>query len=140
MARDLAMIFSVVVAVVSVGFGLYKNIEAGNARGFAYEQSYKVMDAVQQANISTSAKAGILDIALDSLATPPPVIDLSRSSADQPEQACPGDVRATCEHLGAQLGRVNAACEEAKDAACEAADPFKREIITQGCIACYRQP
>src|SRR4030042_806689 len=43
MIRDITMIISVLVSVVSVGFRRYKNIEPGNARGYAYEQAYRVL-------------------------------------------------------------------------------------------------
>jgi hypothetical protein len=138
MLRDLTMIFSVLLSVVSVGFGLYKNIEAGNARGFAYEQAYRVMGVVQEANIGTTAKANILDAALGTLATPPPVIDLSRSSADQPtDEVCTEQQRVTCGILARQLGEVNAACEKAKDAVCAAAVTLKSEVVTRGCFVCF---
>jgi hypothetical protein len=138
MARDLAMIFSVMLSVVSVGFGLYKNIEAGNARGFAYEQAYRIMGIVQQANIGANAKASILDQAMDTLATPPPVLDLSRSSADQPvAEACTDVQRASCEALASQLADTNVACAEAKDAECVSALDLKHRILDQGCFACY---
>src|SRR4030042_1407748 len=94
MIRDITMIISVLVSVVSVGFGLYKNIEAGNARGYAYEQAYRVLNVVQQANISTAAKAAITNDALETFGTPPPVIELSRSRADVGEsEPCTDDVR-----------------------------------------------
>lgn len=138
MARDLAMIFSVLLSVVSVSFGLYKNIEAGNARGFAYEQAYRVMGVVQQANISAVAKANILDQGMDLFATPPPVLDLSRSSADQPvPQACTDAQRLSCERLASELAQINVACTKAKDATCTAALGLKRAVFDQGCFTCF---
>jgi len=139
MLRDLTMIFSVLVSVLSLGFGVYKNIEAGNARGFAYEQSYRVLDAVQEANIPASAKASIVDTALNGIATPPPVIDLSRSSADAGPVAgaCADEQKRLCADLASRLGATNAACARAKDAACTAADPLKAEIVANRCFSCF---
>jgi hypothetical protein len=138
MVRDLAMIFSVLLSVVSVSFGLYKNIEAGNARGFAYEQAYRIMGVVQQANISAFSKATILDQAMEALTTPPPVVDLSRSSADQPEpETCTEPHRRSCESLAVQLAKVNATCATAHDDACVAAIELKHKILDQACMTCF---
>jgi len=139
MLRDLTMIFSVLVSVLSLGFGVYKNIEAGNARGFAYEQAYRVMGAVQDANISASAKANILDDALTTLATPPPVVDLSRSSADAGPAAgaCTDDVKASCAAQAELLGEANASCARAKDAVCAPAAAIRADIIARGCFRCF---
>lgn len=141
MLRDLTMIFSVLVSVVSLGFGVYKNIEAGNARGFAYEQAYRVMGAVNDANIAPVAKANILNAALASLSTPPPVIDLSRSSADvtTQEQACTDTQKSVCVGLAGQLAALNATCTKSKGVAieCSKADDVKAGIDAQDCVKCF---
>lgn len=139
MLRDLTMIFSVLLSVLSLSFGVYKNIEAGNARGFAYEQAYRVMGAVQDANISASAKATIIDEALTTLATPPPVVDLSRSSADAgPTQgACADDVKAFCAAQAELLGEANAVCVRAKDVVCAPAAAIRADIVAHGCFRCF---
>lgn len=140
MLRDLTMIFSVVVSLVSLGFGVYKNIEAGNARGFAYEQAYRVMSAVKTANIGLNAKASIIDAALGSLATPPPVIDLSRSSADAPvpEGTCSETVKTACVRLAGSLAQSNALCaKNATSDACAQVDALKNQIDSQSCMTCF---
>jgi hypothetical protein len=132
------MIFSVLLSLVSVGFGVYKNIEAGNAKGFAYEQTYRVLNIVQQANISAFSRAKITDEALQALGTPPPVIDLSRSSADTPtDDVCTDSARATCTTLAADLAQANRSCATSNAAACTRADAIQRQIITEACIACF---
>lgn len=83
MTRDnIALMFSVLLSVVSLLFGIYKNVEAGNARSFAYQQAYEVLAVVAQSNMSPYLKAQITDAALAGIGTPPPVIDVGRSSAD----------------------------------------------------------
>jgi hypothetical protein len=141
MLRDLTMIFSVLVSVVSLAFGVYKNIEAGNARGFAYEQAYRVMGVVKESDIGPVAKANILNAALGVLGTPPPVIDLSRSSADAPADpdACPAATLASCTSMAADLADLNAACVQygAYSAHCERADAVKADIDAASCISCF---
>ena len=143
MLRDLTMIFSVLVSVLSLGFGVYKNIEAGNAKGFAYEQAYRVMGAVQQSTISAGAKADILDAALGSLATPPPVIDLSRSSADTTaqQQVCTQVQKDACVTQAGELAGLNATCTRNKNTgdACSQADQLKSDIASQQCLKCFTQ-
>jgi len=138
MIRDLTMIISVLVSVLSVGFGLYKNIEAGNARGFAYEQAYRVLNVVQQANISAAAKTAITDKALEAFGTPPPVIDLSRSSADVGDAGpCTDAVRASCAQLADRLAEANTLCRKEKTIICTAADDVKASILQQRCYTCF---
>lgn len=141
MLRDLTMIFSVLISVVSLSFGIYKNIEAGNAKGFVYEQAYRVMGAVNGSNINATAKANIIDAALGTLATPPPVIDLSRSSADAPPQgdACTAFLIDSCVSRAGQLADLNASCVQAKGvgAACVEATQMKLNIDGMGCLTCF---
>lgn len=136
------MIVSVMVSVVSLGFGFYKNIEASNARGFAFEQAYRVMGLVQESDISETAKANILSSALDAFATPEPVIDLSRSSADigEPDQVCAPVKRTSCAALGERLGQENAACArsgEPTGPVCAQAARTRSEVTTEGCWLCF---
>ncbi|HTP56849.1 MAG TPA: hypothetical protein VMJ72_01045 [Candidatus Paceibacterota bacterium] len=139
MLRDLTLIFSVLLSIVSVAFGAYKNIEAGNAQGFAYQQTYRVLNTVQQANISGAAKAAIADSALGNLSTPAPVIDLSRSSAASPTTSvCSDQEQATCTSLAAALASANALCAKtALPADCTAAQKAKASILTADCISCF---
>lgn len=141
MLRDLTMIFSVLVSVASLLFGVYKNIEAGNARGFAYEQAYRIMGVVREANIGPTVKANILDAALGSLGTPPPVIDLSRSSADAPidPDACLPSVQAVCISKAGDLARLNALCVQGAGSveACAQAVAVKADIDAATCVACF---
>lgn len=133
------MIFSVLVSVASLGFGVYKNIEAGNAKGFAYEQAYRIMGVVRDAGISSYQKAAILDAAMDALATPPPVIDLSRSSADvSAVPACEPERVARCTALSESLAEANAACaKDASASACPYAVSLKTDIQQADCITCF---
>jgi len=141
MLRDLTMIFSVLVSVASLLFGVYKNIEAGNARGFAYEQAYRIMSIVRDANIGPATKATILDAALGKLGTPPPVIDLSRSSADAPvdPDACLPSVEAACITKAGELARLNAVCMQGAGSveACAQAVTVKADIDAAACIVCF---
>ncbi len=141
MLRDLTMIFSVLISVASLGFGVYKNIEAGNAKGFVYEQAYRVMGAVNGASIGSAAKASILDAALGTFGTPPPVIDLSRSSADTPVkgQICTEAVIDSCVNLAGQLAALNASCLRSKSDgnACVQATQMKLDIDSLGCLNCF---
>ncbi|MCC6934107.1 MAG: hypothetical protein IT406_00200 [Candidatus Yanofskybacteria bacterium] len=141
MLRDLTMIFSVLVSVFSLGFGVYKNIEAGNARGFAYEQAYRILGAVEGANIGPAAKASIVDAAFASFATPPPVIDLSRSSADTTvsAEACTEAARSQCIALARSLAGANAQCVRERDAgvSCEHAVALQTAIEQTACVQCF---
>jgi hypothetical protein len=139
MLRDLTMIFSVLLSTVSVIFGLYKHIEAGNAKGFAYEQAYRIVDTIQQANIGSSAKANLSSAALRQIGQPPPVIDLSRSSADEPSvpSTCTDVQQSACRELAQQLGAVNDACRKAADTVCVAAVPLTNAVTEQGCTSCF---
>ncbi len=139
MIRDLTLIFSVIVSIVSVTFGVYKNIEAGNAKGFAYEQTYRALNVVQQANISSAAKSSIIGTVLAGLRTPPPVVDLSRSSAAVPTPtACELQKQTACGSLADTLANANAACVKTNTPAdCKAAEQAKRDILTQSCIPCF---
>lgn len=135
------MIFSVLISVVSLCFGVYKNIEAGNAKSFVYEQAYRVIGAVNGSTIGATAKASIVNAALATLATPPPVIDLNRSSADAP---VPGPVCAeflvtSCITTAAQLGALNASCLRAKGVGddCAQAATLKLNIDGMGCFTCF---
>ena len=141
MLRDLTMIFSVLVSIASLGFGVYKNIEAGNARGFAYAQAYRIMGVVDEANVGPVAKASILNAALGSLGTPPPVLDLSRSSADTPVPAgaCTESQKTTCVRMAGQIADLNAACLKGGGTgnACLQADTLKKDVGTLDCITCF---
>ncbi len=135
------MIFSVLVSIGSLGFGVYKNIEAGNARGFAYEQAYRILGVVREANIGPAAKASIVDAALGSLGTPPPVIDLSRSSADAPvePEACSPALMSSCVRMAGELAGLNASCvrEGPLSEVCLRADALKSDIDSQSCVTCF---
>ena len=137
MIRDITVIISVLISVVSVGFGLYKNIEAGNAKGYAYEQAYRVLGVVQQSNIGGSAKASIMSAALGTFGTPPPVIDLSRSSADAGTELCNESRRASCASLAVSLANANDTCRIQKSSTCSPADDLKADILEQGCFVCF---
>lgn len=140
MIRDLTMIFAVLVSAVSVIFGVYKNIEAGNAKAFAYEQAYRIMGVVRDAQISAPAKADILDAALNALATPEPVIDLSRSSAGTLEpEICTDAQKAVCAEVAGTLADDNTLCTQSKgtDPACSRIADDKSQIDAQGCVACF---
>lgn len=139
MLRDLTMIFSVLVSILSLGFGVYKNVEAGNAKGFAYEQAYRILAVVRDSNISSSQKATIVDAALGVISTPPPVIDLSRSSADPGDAGgCTAERMAQCVELSASLGEVNAACAKPPaDAVCAAATRLKDKVRQSDCFTCF---
>lgn len=141
MLRDLTMIFSVFISIASLGFGVYKNIEASNAKGYVYQQAYRVMGAVDNAQIGPAAKANILNAALAALGTPPPVIDLSRSSADEPAPApvCLESLTKNCLNLAGQLAALNVSCLRAKSVgdACTQATQVKAQIDTLGCYKCF---
>ena len=51
------MIVSVLISVVSVGFGAYESLQSRNNRVFAYEQVYRILNVVQNANITPFQKA-----------------------------------------------------------------------------------
>jgi hypothetical protein len=142
MIRDIVMIVSVMVSVASLGFGFYKNIEASNARGFAFEQAYRILGLVQESDISEAAKASILSSALDTFGEPDPVIDLSRSRADvgdDPGQCTPAE-SLTCASLGEQLGLENAACERSNEPTgpvCAQAARTRARILQDDCWRCF---
>ncbi len=141
MARDITMIFSVLVSILSLIFGIYKNVEAGNAKAFALRQAYQIMGVVQQSNIGTSAKMQIVDIALGKLATPPPVLDLSSSNADAPAPvgACSEATKKMCLDVAGRIAGLNATCAQSKTPtdACVQADALKEEIETLECVTCF---
>lgn len=135
------MIISVLVSVASLGFGVYKNIEANNAKGFAYQQAYRILNVVQKADITAFQRATIADAALAAIGTPLPVIDLSRSSADTgtTTPACSIAQKDRCMTLAADLAIVNAACARNDAQACTRADTFHSTIIQQACINCFNE-
>jgi hypothetical protein len=140
MMRDLTMIFSVLVAVFSLGFGLYKNIEANLLEDHATAQVYRALGAVQQANIPVLSKNAITSDALSRLETPPQVIDLSRSSADESDVSiCTAERLARCDALGLAQPAANEACARAGAGSpeCAAADLATIEIKETACITCY---
>ena len=139
MLRDVTLISAVLLAIVSVAFGLYKNIEAGNAKGFAYQQTYRALNAVQQANISSAEKSSITGTVLGGLSTPPPVVDLSRSSAAVPTVgACTAAQQDTCAVLAATLGAANATCSKTNlPADCTKAQQIRKDILSASCISCF---
>ncbi len=138
MIRDLTMIAAVFISVVSASFGIYERLEAQNAKGFAYEQAYRILNIVQNANITPFQKATIADAALNSLSEPPPVIDLSRSSADVgSNQACTEVQRSACTTLASDLASANNACAKKDQTACASADDLHRQVIAKDCIACF---
>lgn len=133
------MIVAVLASVVSVGFGVYKNIEAGNARGYAYEQAYRILNVVQNSGTLTPfQRASITDAALGVIGTPEPVIDLSRSSADVGEpQACSPEKVTACTDLAASLAQANRACVKKVEGACTQAEELQRRVVQEACIACF---
>lgn len=136
------MIFSVMVSVFSVGFGFYKNIEAGNNRAFIYETAYGIIGDIQKANISESEKARLTDEALKNIGAPPPVIDLSRSSADVGDSiaVCSVNQRTLCRSLADQLGRENVACARSNEPTgpvCAKASQTKASIVSESCFSCF---
>jgi hypothetical protein len=137
------MIISVMVSVASLGFGVYKNIEAGNAKAFAYEQAYRVMDVVKNSSIGSTEKENLLASALGVLRTPPPVIDLSRSSADvtTQEQTCSDALKASCVEMAGKLASLNAQCVQNKNAgvSCSQALSTKASITKSDCFKCFTQ-
>lgn len=141
MLRDLTMIFSVFISIASLGFGVYKNIEAGNAKGFVYEQAYRIIGAVNESSIGPAAKANIINAALATLGTPPPVIDLSRSSADEPSPApvCLATLSTRCLVLAENLAALNIACIRSNEVgdACTQATQVKTDIQALECTKCF---
>jgi hypothetical protein len=140
MIRDLTMIFSVLVSVASLGFGVYKNLEADVMRDHASAQVYRALGAVQQASIPTTQKNSITSDALSRLETPPQVIDLSRSSADEAgDGICPAERLSRCDQLGRAQPAANDACTAAGAGSpeCAAADLVTIEIKETACVSCY---
>ena len=134
------MIFAVLVSVVSVSFGVYKNFEAKNNHAFIYEQAYRIIGQIKDADIPTSAKNALTGAALSVLSTPPPVIDLSRSSAANPTpQACSEQKLNQCSVLASDLAAAHAQCTQSKGTgpACTQAQQLTSQITSQDCVACY---
>jgi hypothetical protein len=137
MIRDIAMIISVFVSVVSVGFGVYEGFRANNTQAFIYEQAYRIMGTVQKANISSAAKAQITDEALSALGTPAPVIDLSRSSADVGStETCTESQKTVCTDLASQLAAANAKCKGSSPE-CQTVSALKKDIASKSCYVCF---
>jgi hypothetical protein len=143
MVRDITMIFSVLVSILSLIFGIYKNVEAGNAKAFALKQAYQILGVVQQSGIGVSAKMQIVDAALERLAPPPPVIDLSSSNADAPAPAgaCSDATKKACLTAAGRIASLNAVCAQSKipTDACTRADALKEEIELLQCITCFNE-
>jgi hypothetical protein len=141
MLRDITMIVSVMVSLVSIGFGFYKNIEAANNRAFIYEQAYRIVGQIEQADIPQQEKNRLTSDALNGLSAPPPVIDLSQSSADiGDEGACTPNEERECTALADRLGRENTACERSKEPTgpvCAQAARTRTEILQKGCFTCF---
>ncbi len=117
MTRDITLMFSVLLSVVSLVFGVYKNVEARNAKSFAYQQAYEVLAIVAQSNMNPYLKAQITDAALASIGTPPPVIDVGRSSAD--------------------TATVPAVCPQKEVGACIHAASIQDVSRMRECISCF---
>lgn len=142
MLRDVVMIISVMISVVSVGFGFYKNIEAGNNRAFIYETAYEIIGSIERANIPPQTKAQLTDDALRNLGTPPPVIDLSRSSAEVGDDTgvCTVAQKSECTRLADALGRENAVCAKSNQPTgpiCAQASRTRALIVSEGCFSCF---
>ena len=136
------MVVAVLISVVSVSFGVYKNFEAKNNHAFIYEQAYKIINKIQNANISSMAKSQLTGAALGVLGTPVPVLDFSQSSASTPiSQACTEAKIMQCNGLAAQLAHANASCAKSKGIAndCGLAGEIKSTISARGCFSCYGQ-
>ena len=116
-------------------------IKAGKAKGLLYEQAYRVIGAVNNESIGPAAKASIVDAALGTFGTPPPVIDLSRSSADTPVQGpvCSEALVSNCVSLAGQLAGLNASCLRGMGVgdACVQASQIKLNIDGLGCLDCF---
>jgi hypothetical protein len=130
------------VSVISVGFGFYKNIEAGNNRAFIYETAYGIIGSIQDADIPLQAKSQLTADALLNLGAPPPVIDLSRSSADVGDdpEACTVRQKQECTALANSLGIENTACAKSNEPtgrACAQAAQTRSAIVSQSCFACF---
>lgn len=142
MLRDITLTLSVLMSIVSLMFGVYKNIEAGNAEAFAYEQAYRILGIVNESNIGTTAKASILESALGSFGVPAPVINFSRSSADAPisEGACAEDIVLGCLRTARQIADLNTACAQSKGSSdvCRQAEAVA-ELDVLTCMTCFRR-
>lgn len=124
------MIFAVGISVISMVFGFYKNIEANNAKAFAYEQAYRIINVVP---------ASLRAAALSKLAPVPAVIDLSRSSADVgSEETCSVAKRDSCTALAADLAEANRSCTQKISGACAAVDALQHQVVADACIACFK--
>lgn len=141
MTRDLALIFSVLVSIVSITFGVYKNAEAGNARNFAYEQTYRVLGQISDIAVSAAAKASIVNATLTSLGAPAPIVDFSQSNAQDPNASatCSRAVRDVCVARAKALSTVNAQCarSDPDSAICQSAATLIHDISQRNCITCF---
>lgn len=129
------------VSIGSIGFGFYKNIEASNNRAFIYEQAYRIVGQINDAPISEQAKTQLTTDALSGLSAPPPVIDLSQSSADVGDDGvCTPNEESFCTQLADRLGRENVACargNEPTGPVCAQAARTRTEILQEGCFLCF---
>ena len=141
MLRDITMIISVMVSLGSIGFGFYKNIEASNNRAFIYEQAYRIVGQIQDSDIPDQAKAQLTADALGELSAPPPVFDLSKSSADVGDEGpCTPNRERECTALADRLGRENVACAKSKEPTgpvCAQASRTRSQILQQDCSSCF---
>ena len=116
------------------------NRDKGPIQEIAVAQ-WKAGAGIIDANIGPAAKADILDAALGTLGTPPPVVDLSRSSADAPVEpgACTPAKESACVRLAGELASVNAQCVQhgALSEYCLRADALKSDIDAEACITCF---
>ncbi len=136
------MIFSVLVAILSLCFGVYKNVEAGNAREFAYEQAYRMMGVVGAAPLTSSAKATLLDAATASLGAPAPVLDFSSSSAGAPTSSgsCTVAQRSACIQTAREVARINMTCAQ-RTTSPEACAQLRAVVpgdAIKSCVVCFQ--
>jgi len=140
MMRDLTMIISVIVAVASLGFGVYKNIEAGNARGFAYEQAYRIIGQIQEANISQAVKTQMTAQVIASLGAPVSVFDVGRSGAATiPSETCNAGEQSQCLASAQALGEANVACTKLGPGSVECQNAVQLSEEVRACIKCFIQ-
>ena len=138
MLRDLTLIFSVLLSIISVAFGAYKNIEAGNAQGFAYDQAYRIIAQIQDSSISQSAKTQLTAHAIASIGTPPSVLDFFRSNAAivQPT-ACSASQQAQCTETARLLGAANTACAKQGAGSAECQNAVTLSAGVRDCVSCF---
>ena len=144
MLRDITMVIAVMVSIVSVGFGVFKNIEAGNNRAFIYEQAYDIIGTIQEADIAPNTKIQMTNAALAKIGAPSPVINLSQSSADVGDDvgACSYEQEQRCALLADSLGRENVACARSKEPTgpvCAQASRTRALIVSENCVVCFSQ-